>query len=355
MSNIKQSFFWNFFISKGPYILLLVLAMGFVLMGYGLNLYTQELDEYEEKLAETLLAIGEAIVFAGIIGGIISLGFNLYLEEMKKEQEAEEQSDRDRAAMLQKLQTIHDQVELARIYIRSHKSAKTYGEQIRQQIIPAYITLLEIRRGLQAKNEPFLMDGEEEVISFRVSLHYKLAYLSSLIKEYEINYLSISNLQNYQESIVQKMRTDFVEHLQEELDKGLFAKQSESFLERAEELFIEKQIPEPLKVVWGEISQLKYLQDFVNDLRKPYGIISLYNRHFIKHYNYCKSILLPGHTKRPPLLSRKFDTYLTKLKDLDVLKKAQPNSEKIYSLTDLIMEEELGFDLRKEVSVNVDG
>jgi len=346
MSVKKKSFFWQFFIQKGTILLFTVLSLGFILLVVGFLL-----SKSEERV-EAIVNIGESIVFAGIVGGIISLGFNLLYEEVKREEDTRQAAaeklqeqrgnyKQERTRLVKKLQEIHDRIETARILIRSHKSAKTYGEQIRQKVIPAYITLLEIKRNIKDSKDYLLTNQDFKIPHLRVGIHFMLAYIAALLLEYENHYLRISHLQHYQEELSAQVRNSFLAALQKDLEKGLFSKDKEIFLTKAEESFFNKDIPSPIKIVWKEIQKMPFIMDYIGTLQSNAKEDSSYNQYFLQYYEYCKGILQPGYKKCAIEVSKEFESYVRKLEGLDQLKQEQPNSEQIFSLTELIMEKEL--------------
>ena len=324
----------------------LAIAIGALLFLIGYILAPQNLNL--QKIGEKLIDFGETIVFVGIIGGLIASGFHLFQEEVKREQEEQDQSEVERKQLLTKLQSVHDQVELARTYLRSHKSAKTYGEQIRQHIMPAYIDLIEIRRTIQHLYPTLLSDSEDELLKFRVSLHTALAYLAALLREYEYQYLSISNLQNYQEAVVKRMRDHYVNQMDQTLGKGLVSKEYGEVLQQADHYIRTHAIPEPLTLVWEKINDLPYLNDLITEIVMSNGTSSLYQKYFLKHYVYSKKLLALQTTKPDATLDGYFERYTSKLKGIDEQRASNTSTPKILGFTELIMERELGFVFQKQ-------
>lgn len=135
-------------------------------------------NSFENVVASFLMTIGQSIIGAGLIGGGIGGVINFIFEEIKAEeeeakerlkvfQERKEKRNIFRQKMQGILQSIHDDVELARVLVKSHKSAKTYGEQIRSRIMPSLISLKDVKRRLYYIEDNEL---EENLPILRVSL-----------------------------------------------------------------------------------------------------------------------------------------------------------------------------------------
>lgn len=119
----------------------------------------QDREAYWFKIADFLMNVGETIVGTVLIGGGLGGIFNFIFEEQKQEEEAVKdrlksmQENREKRKHFRqdikgRLQEVHDNVELARVLIKSHRSGRTYGEQIRSRIMPANIALQDLKRQL---------------------------------------------------------------------------------------------------------------------------------------------------------------------------------------------------------------
>lgn len=313
------------------------------------------------ELANFLMTMAETILGAGIIVGGIGGGINFIFEEAKKEEEdrkeriKEYQESREkrklfRWEMQNKLQVAYDNVELARILIKSHKSGKTYGEQIRNRIMPSLISLQDFQRGLKHvhSDDKGLIKHLDHL---HVSLNYMLAYLSVLIEEFEANYLTISNLQHYQDAFTNRMRILFTEITEGKKDNLTSLEKKVQFLENAEELFDNIDVPPNIEIVWQAMEELDYISDFIADLRNKEGKKSLYNTYFLQHYTHCNKIL----RTRDSNISKKLTTRKSFLNNIEKLHQIQEkqNSDspltKQDNLTRFIMENELRFDFETGV------
>lgn len=305
------------------------------------------------KFADFLMTFGETVLGAGLIGGGIGGSINFIFEELRKEdvekqnesKEARENNEKYkvfRREMLSKLQHAHDNVELARILLKTHRSAKTYGEQIRNRIMPSLISLQDFRRGLA-----YVEDGQlrKNLKFLQVSLGYMIAYLSVLIEEFEKSYLTISNLQNYQDELARKMRTLYMDIRESEIESSKALEKKKQFLENAEELFEKTDVPSHIEVVWQAIEELDYIRDFIKELRNEKWERSMYNQFFLQHYIHCKQILKTKNNKVDKKLTSKkdFTDNLGELLRIDEKKESDLPLTKQDSLIRKIMKKELRF------------
>lgn len=310
--------------------------------------------EFWYSLAEFLMNIGETMLGTIVIGGGLGGVFNFIFEEMKKEeedtkervkewQEKREKNKLFRWEMQSKLQEAHDNVELARILIKSHRSGKTYGEQIRNRIMPSLISLQDFKRRLAHAEDRQLVKNLEYL---QVSLTYMIAYLSVLIEEFETSYLKISNLQNYQDALATRMRTLFTEVTEGKKEEAISLEKKRAFLEEAEQLFGNIDIPSNIEVVWQAMEELDYIWDFIDELRNAEGAKSLYHQHFLLHYFHCLKILKAKNSSiNQKLANRKyFIENIEELKRIDEKKNSDQPLTNQDSLTRKIMREELSFD-----------
>lgn len=301
--------------------------------------------EYWHQFAALLMGLGQTILGTVVIGGGLGGIFNFMLEEMKKEEEDsknkikewQEQRQKNKAfrlEMLHKLQAVHDSVELARILIKSHRSGKTYGDQIRNHIMPSLISLQDFKRRLSnnkedrslVKNLPYL----------QVSLTYMAAYLSALIEEFAFNYLEIANLQGYQDAMASQLRTAFSV---QSIDEKEISEQSTQMLNHDD-------IPDRIDAVWSAMEKLDYIWDFIDEIRDDKGKESRYHRVFLLHYFHCLRLLKRSDSTVNENLTKgkKHEAYLKELERIETKQSSDDPLTKRDSLTRKIMETELEFD-----------
>ena len=308
--------------------------------------YWFEVASFLRTAADTLLS---TVLIGGILGGVV----NFIFEEQKKEEEAvmkrlknmQESKERRkafRADLRQRLQQAHDNVQLARILIKSHRSGKTYGEQIREHIMPANIAIQDIKNLLSS------IQGESPIKhlpELQVSLTYMSSYLSVLIEEFSEHYLDIAMLQTYQDTVASRRRDVFTDIISEAKvpaadDPRLL------FLHRADKRMEKVELPERLALVWEAMQRLDYVWDFIADLRDAKGVASNYQTFFVDHHFHSMRLLRDQDNDRNERLCRRpgFEHYLSELERLAEKKNSDQPITREDSLTRIIMREGLGFD-----------
>lgn len=315
--------------------------------------YIEDQHSVYYKLAEYLMDTSQTILGAGLIGGGIGGGINFIYEEFRKEEEdvkdrlksireGREKRKQFRQTTLGFLQRAYDDVELSRILIKSHKSGKTYGEQIRNKIMPSLISLQDSRRNLEYVDDENL---NENLLPLKVSINYMIAYLSVLVEEFEDNYLSISNLQSYQDIVATKLRSVFTELKEGEYDDVFKSGKRDDIMNKLKDLLDQKEIPPSIEVVWEALDNLPYLSDFINELRDIKGRKSMYNQYFLQHYIHCKKILkTKGSGINKKLVNRKsFQENIQYLRMIEEKRASDNPITKKDNLVRLIMENELEY------------
>lgn len=312
--------------------------------------YWFEIASFLRSAADTILS---TVLIGGGLGGIV----NFIFEEQKKDeqkvkdrlesmQESSQRRKDFRADLRQRLQEAHDNVELARVLIKSHRSGRTYGEQIREHIMPANITLQDIKNRLSA------IQGESPIKhmpELQVSLTYMSAYLSVLIEEFSKHYLDIAMLQNYQDTVADRRRDVFTDIISEGQvsdaeDPRLF------FLHKADQRMEKVDLPDRLQVVWEAMGRLDYVWDFIGDLRDDKGKTSRYQTFYIDHHFHCFRLLRDQENERNErICSRaKFKHYLEEFERLKEKKNSDQAITKHDSLTRIIMQDGLGYDFQEK-------
>lgn len=299
---------------------LLLATGGLTYAAYGI--YVQYIGEEAgmTKLADHLMNFSSVV----LVGGIIKL----LVDDYQIGKERNEKRREFTHELLVRLRDINDQVELSRILIESHKSAKTYGEQIRENIIPSNIVLLDLRRSL---DDADLLISAEKIPYLRISIHYMMAYLRVLILEYQERYLPLSNKQTYQEGIKDRLKIAFAERV-------FKLYEAENDYETFNQILLGEEFPEPISVVWHDIEELPALRDFLSE-----GIHSNFYRLFRQHYEFCKKLLRDkkrvGLLTLPWTFDAKYIAYLEEIDEKRVNSKLTPKD----SLVRRIIEEKMQF------------
>ncbi|MEO0337788.1 MAG: hypothetical protein AAF242_01105 [Bacteroidota bacterium] len=227
--------------------------------------------------------------------------------------------------------------------IQSHRSAKTYGDQIRQRIMPGEIALQDYKRELieLLDQAPIRYPAE-----LQISLTYMAAYLSALIKEFAHHYVDIANLQNYQDVLARRRRTIFADVLENQDQAKEEEDNKQIFLAQTDQLFQNQVVPDRMEVVWEAMERLDYIWDFIDDLRDEKGKTSLYQTFFVDHHFHCLRILQDKDASINEKLCRRrdFKKYLKVQAQLIEKKHSDQPITKHDSLTRTIMIEGLDFD-----------
>ena len=315
-----------------------ILAVGFIALSL-LFYWDGPLKEntFEKAISDLAMTIGQAMIGAGLLGGGIGGIINFVFDDAKQREQKiriglQKRKERDeshlmfRSRMQDLLQETHDKVELARVLIKSHQSGKTYGEQIRNNIIPSLISLKDFKRKLHLVEESAL---KKHVECLQVSVTYMVAYLSVLKEEFEANYLTISNLQNYKEAAVSELRKSFIDSAKD-----------------PETVFDDLEVPDNITVVWDALQKLDYLKDFIGDIRNEEGKRSLYFNYFLLHYYHCIKIIKSRESEvNQKMVNKKtFMENINELSRIEEKKNSDTPLTKNDSLTRKIMVNELNFD-----------
>lgn len=312
-------------------------------------------EDFLFRIADFLIMVAETILTTVLIGGGLGGVFNFIVEEQKKEEEAVKerlkrmQESRDqrkafRQEIRQRLQTVYDNVELARILIKSHRSGRTYGEQIRTHIIPSNIVLQDIKRQLQEIQAESPIQYLPEL---HVSLTYMSAYLSVLIEEYIQHYLDISNLQNYQDTLAERRRDLFSELLESTYKVSNSVKDTQrDFIKNTNSLLQNESVPDRMQAVWDAMGHLDYVWDFIDDLRNDKGRASRYQAFFVDHHFHCFRLLRDKDSQFNEKICRQqsFQKYLQIFERLSTKKESDQPITKNDSLTRMVMIDQLHFD-----------
>jgi hypothetical protein len=311
-------------------------------------------EDYWFKLADFLMNVGLTILSTVLIGGGLGGIFNFIFEEEKEARLAAKAAADEkvehiakarqfRREIKQRLQEVYDDVQLARILIKSHRSGRTYGEQIRTRIMPSYIALTDIKQQLVAVSNEGLVTYMAEL---QLSLTYMSAYLSTLIEEFAEHYLRISNLQNYQDALDNRLRDVYTEVVEQTDPPPSATDPKVSFLENTDTHFAQQSVPERIEMVWEALSKLDYVRDFIRELRDEQGLTSLYQTHFLDHHFHSFRILRPKGSRTNKKLCERpdFQRYLQVLEELQAKKDGDQPITRADSLTRIIMQESLQFD-----------
>lgn len=311
-------------LTKKTTLFLVLLTIALSSICGALNIYSYfgaNISKSMAEIAKMLMNLGAGV----IIGGLVKI----LLDDFRAENERKNKIRDIKKDILNRLRSVFDQIELSRTLIQSHKSARTYSNRIQQAVMPSVITLFDIKRSL-VDSEGMMADKKLEY--FRVSIHYMIAYLTTLINEYQEKYPNISQKQLYQEAIKTSLKNDYAAKVKKKIvgvDVGTEIKELNE--EDIYELVGER-IPDVVQLVWKDLSGLDELSKFLK------GGSSIYMDVFVDHYEYCKHLLQRDDELEEKYLPDTFEgKYVKKLKQNDK-GKSEGNKPSI-NLVNLIIDE----------------
>ncbi|MEP6068121.1 MAG: hypothetical protein ABJ246_19965 [Paracoccaceae bacterium] len=172
---------------KFPWFILCWIAVFFCLglaIWYGAMRYIESSPPQDHGLVEKLGVAGLALAFGGVLGGVLAGLVKLLFErwdDQKKQKEANQAFYRN---ILDDLKSVYDTVERSRLLVAAHRSAKTYGEQMRS-LPDAVVTIHNIKRALK----PGFSDLDQQL---EAPLNCCSGFLKGLIFEFRDNYVEVS-------------------------------------------------------------------------------------------------------------------------------------------------------------------
>ncbi len=237
----------------------------------------QQLETRNTEIAKSLLQVCVTVV----IGGILKMIIDDYQQKQKliaDEKLKRIEQDREKRKTINDLETklrmLVDDIELARTIITAHGSAKTYGEKMREAVLPAIANLFDLKRSVK-KSQIF---SDEILSEFRVSIHYMIAYLKALADEYKLQYHKISLKQYSFDCMKEAYNKSITNMLQEKSFKEIL----ETDIEENE-----KQLATFSENISVQIFNLRIMKDFLPNNNSE----SKYYKVFLNHFDVCKAIL----------------------------------------------------------------
>jgi hypothetical protein len=153
---------------------------------------------YDEPSPNALLVhLGETGATLAVLTVLGALVRQVFLErdnaQRRREQEGHERRQKEEARLefirnlLSDFKSVYDRVESCRLLVEAHRSAKTYGEQMRQ-LVEGVVTLHNIKRALDPEFPHLKAELEEPIREMT-------GFLMKLLEEFRDNYREISKLQ----------------------------------------------------------------------------------------------------------------------------------------------------------------
>ena len=182
------------------------------------------------ELSKVFAGGAATLLFGALLGGVVSL---LIADFDRRRLQRAAQLDFI-SNVLSDLKDVHDRVDRGRTLIRAHRSAKTYGDEMRN-FIEARVKLLNVKRALTFDER----GASIGTVDTKVACMEK--YLRTLIGEFEQEYKNISRLQSLYEARMKKA-----------IEQANSAKSEDPEL--------------PKNEPWGAIAALPFVTDFVAPL-----------------------------------------------------------------------------------------
>lgn len=171
---------------KGHLRLMILLVLVGVTLGVAVSFVTKKSNE---ELSKACAAGAATLFFGGLLGGFVGLLIaDFDRRRLKRAAQIEYLSK-----ILADLKAVYDEVDRGRTLVEAHKSAKTYGEEMKN-FITARVKLLQIDRALRFD------ERGSAVAKIREKVGSMEAYLKLLINEFVQDYKDISREQSLYEA-----------------------------------------------------------------------------------------------------------------------------------------------------------
>ena len=184
----------------------LVKAIGiaFVVSLIGLGIACQLKAQQQQELHKQLIAASLALLFGACFGGIVKM----LLDEAVAEKRRRDDAAAFVANVLADLKKVYDHVERARLLIPAHQSAKTYGDEMREDVTAGVVQLRNVIRALQGRVAGVPV-GLQQLV--RPEVEEMKRYLLELMDEFCDEYKHLADLQRFHESRAEKLAKAFAE------------------------------------------------------------------------------------------------------------------------------------------------
>jgi hypothetical protein len=148
-------------------------------------------------LKNALVVASTTLLFGALLGGAVKF----LLEDLQRLRERRAENARFVKQMLDDLKSVYDRVDRARLLIRAHQSALTYGNEMRD-LINSAVQLRNVSRAIDATND--VLDEHREKL--KGAILQMTAYVDSLTDEFRRGYKNISDEQSVYEANAQQAR-----------------------------------------------------------------------------------------------------------------------------------------------------
>jgi hypothetical protein len=211
-----------------------------------------------EELKKVVYGGAATLLFGGLLGGVLKLQLDEVVAAKRRREDAADFV----ANVLSDLKGVYDRVERARTLVPAHKSAKTYGDEMRG-LIEARVQLRNVIRALERRAEG--IDNEARKAVTR-PVGQMAEYLDTLVGEFRDNYKPLSD------------------------DQRGYEARAEALLKSYAETTGQANPPELPNFVWTRISKLPVLADFIGERGE-------YKKSFEEPLDYASEVLRDEHAR----------------------------------------------------------
>lgn len=146
----------------------------------------------DQKLREILQTASTALIFGALLGGVVKL----LLDQVERGRERRDEQLRFITAVLADLKSVYDRVERVRILVEAHRSAKTYGNEMRD-LIESAVQLRNVERALDSGTSGL---PEQQLGDVHLCIRSMEKYLNALVQEFTTSYKPIADKQRVYEA-----------------------------------------------------------------------------------------------------------------------------------------------------------
>jgi hypothetical protein len=177
-------------IVRQPLLFAAVTAVGGAIAGFA----AAALLETSQKTHENIQLASLTLLFGALLGGVIKL----LLDDVQHARERRAEQTRFVAKMLDDLKSVYDRVERTRILLPAHRSALTYGKEMRD-LIDARVQLRNVVRAIDTQTSGISADIVDDL---RRAVDEMEGYLGELTDEFQLHYKQFSDMQKIHEARV---------------------------------------------------------------------------------------------------------------------------------------------------------
>lgn len=153
------------------------------------------------ELKKALYGGAVTLIFAGLLGGLLKL----LLDDLATVKRQREDAATFVTNVLSDLKAVYDRVGRAQILIPAHRSAKTYGDEMRD-LIESRVQLRNVVRALERRAAGVSQSARDSVIE---NVRKMESYLKNLVEEFRDKYKPVADLQRAYEKQADVLITEF--------------------------------------------------------------------------------------------------------------------------------------------------